>query len=99
VTGLAMSLMLSAGNEVVNLVFGVWIESSFGLKIAALGAASVVIGFAELGGETLTATITDRLGKPRAVAAGLILNCLAALALPFLGSTQVGAFIGLFYSI
>ena len=96
VTGLAMSLMLSAGNEVVNLVFGVWMESSFGLKIAALGAASAVIGFAELGGETLTATISDRLGKPRAVAAGLILNCLAALALPFLGSTQVGAFIGLF---
>jgi predicted MFS family arabinose efflux permease len=95
-TGLAMSLMLSAGNEVVNLVFGVWMESSFGLRIAALGVASAVIGFAELGGETLTATITDRLGKPRAVAAGVLLNCMAALALPFLGSTLAGAFIGLF---
>ena len=96
VTGLAMSLMLSAGNEVVNLVFGVWMESSFGLRIAALGVASAVIGFAELGGETLTATITDRLGKPPAVAAGVLLNSLAALALPFLGSTLPGAFIGLF---
>ena len=96
ITGLAMSLMLSAGNEVVNLVFGVWMESSFGLRIAALGVASAVIGFAELGGETLTATITDRLGKPRAVAAGVLLNCMAALALPFLGSTLPGAFIGLF---
>jgi predicted MFS family arabinose efflux permease len=96
VTGLALSLMLSTGNEVVNLVFGVWMETSFGLKIAALGAASAVIGFAELGGETLTATITARLGKPRAVAAGTLLNCMAALALPFLGNTLAGAFIGLF---
>jgi len=71
-------------------------ESSFGLKLTALGAASAVIGFAELGGETLTATITDRLGKPRAVAAGMLLNSMAALALPFLGNTLVGAFVGLF---
>jgi predicted MFS family arabinose efflux permease len=66
------------------------------LKIAALGAASAVIGFAELGGETLTAAITDRLGKARAVAGGVLLNCLAALALPFLGASLPGAFVGLF---
>jgi predicted MFS family arabinose efflux permease len=96
VTGLGMSLMLSTANEVVNLVFGVWMENSFGLKIAALGAASAVIGFAELGGETLTAAITDRLGKARAVAGGVLLNCLAALALPFLGASLPGAFVGLF---
>ena len=96
-TGLAMSLMLSSANEVINLVFGVWMESSFGLKIAALGAASAVIGLAELGGETVTAAITDRLGKPQAVAAGVILNCLAALALPFLGRSLNGAVVGLFF--
>ena len=96
VTGLVMCLMLSTANEMINLVFGAWMENSFGLKIAALGAASAVIGFAELGGEALTAGITDRLGKARAVAGGVALNCLAVLALPFLGSSLVGAFIGLF---
>jgi predicted MFS family arabinose efflux permease len=39
---------------------------------------------------------TDRLGKPNAVALGLLLNCLAALLLPLLGRSLPGALIGLF---
>ena len=58
----------SAGNELVNLIFGVWLEDSFGLQIAALAGASAVIGFSELGGESLAALLTDRIGKPRALA-------------------------------
>ncbi len=93
--GICLGLMISAANEVVNLVFGVWMENSFGLKIAALGAASAVIGFSELGGESLVSLITDRVGKSRAVAAGLALNCLAALLLPVLGVSMPGALVGL----
>jgi DHA1 family inner membrane transport protein len=93
--GILLGLMISAANEVVNLVFGVWMEDSFGLKIAALGAASAVIGFSELGGESLVSLITDRVGKTRAVAAGLALNCLAALLLPVLGVSLPGAMVGL----
>lgn len=95
--GLGMGLSISAANEVVNVVFGVWMEGAFGLKIAALGAASIVIGFAELGGETFSATLTDRLGKSRSISLGVILNCLAALALPFFGSSPVWAAVGLFF--
>jgi MFS transporter, DHA1 family, inner membrane transport protein len=94
--GIFLGLSISAANEVVNLVFGVWMEDSFGLKIAALGAASAVIGFSELGGESLVSLITDRVGKSRAVAAGLALNCLAALLLPVLGVSLPGALAGLF---
>ena len=94
--GLAMGLCFSSANEVVNLIFGVWMEDSFGLQIATLGAASAVIGLSELGGETLTAAITDRLGKPLAVGLGLGLNSAAALALPFLGGSLAGAMVGLF---
>lgn len=94
--GLLMGLLMSSANEVVNLVFGVWMEDSFGLQIAALGAASAVIGFAELGGEFLVGGLTDRLGKTRAVAIGILLNCIAALLLPMLGRTMSGAFAGLF---
>jgi predicted MFS family arabinose efflux permease len=94
--GISIGLWASAANELVNLIFGVWLEDSFGLKIAALAGASAVIGFSELGGESLVALTTDRLGKPRALVFGLIGNILAALLLPFIGRTQIGALVGLF---
>jgi predicted MFS family arabinose efflux permease len=94
---LSLGLFSSAANETVNLIFGVWLEDAFGLQIAALGAASAVIGLSELGGEGLVAAFVDRLGKPRAVALGLVVNSLAALTLPVLGSTEAGALTGLFF--
>jgi predicted MFS family arabinose efflux permease len=96
VAGLAVGMMTSLANEVVNLIFGVWMEDTFGLKIAALGAAAAVIGLSELGGEGLTAALVDRLGKPRSVGIGLVANCLAAVALPVLGRSLPGALFGLF---
>jgi predicted MFS family arabinose efflux permease len=96
-TCLSLGLFSSAANETVNLLFGVWLEDAFGLQIAALGAASAVIGLSELGGEGLVAAFVDKLGKPRAVALGLVVNSLAALALPVLGKSEAGALIGLFF--
>ena len=93
--GLAIGFWASAANEVITLVFGLWMGDSFDLQIIGLGIVAVFIGFSELGGESLVGLLTDRMGKPRAIGAGLILNCLAVLALPFLGLTQVGALVGL----
>jgi predicted MFS family arabinose efflux permease len=94
--GLSIGLWASAANEVVNLIFGVWLEDAFALKIVALAGASAVIGFAELGGEGLVALFVDRLGKHRAVAIGLVANSGSALLLPLLGQTSAGALVGLF---
>ena len=94
--GISIGLWASAANEMVNLVFGVWLANSFGLQIAALAGASVVIGLSELSGEGLVALTTDRLGKPRALAIGLTGNIIASLLLPFIGRTETGALIGLF---
>jgi predicted MFS family arabinose efflux permease len=94
--GVSIPLWGSAGNELVNLIFGVWLEDSFGLQIAALAGASAVIGLSELSGEGLVALLTDRIGKPRALALGLSANAMAACLLPFIGRTEVGALIGLF---
>ena len=94
--GISIALWASAGNELVNLIFGVWLEDSFGLQIAALAGASAVIGIAELSGEGLVALLTDRIGKPRALALGLSTNAVAAILLPFIGRTEVGALVGLF---
>ena len=94
--GISIAVWASAGNELVNLIFGVWLEDSFGLKIAALAGASAVIGLSEISGEGLVALTTDRLGKPRALMLGLSGNALAALLLPIVGRTEIGALIGLF---
>jgi predicted MFS family arabinose efflux permease len=94
--GLSVTLLFCFANELVNLIFGVWLEDAFGLQIAALGAASIVIGLAELGGEGLVGAITDRLGKKRAVAIGLLCLAAATLTLPYLGQTLPGAIFGLF---
>jgi MFS transporter, DHA1 family, inner membrane transport protein len=94
--GISIALWASAANELVNLIFGVWLEDSFGLQIAALAGASAVIGLSELGGEGLVALLTDRIGKPRALLLGLLANSAAAVLLPFIGRTEVGALVGLF---
>ena len=94
--GLVMGFLILAGNEVVNVVFGVWIQNSFGLQITALSAASAIIGFSELSGEGITALIVDRLGKERTITLGLILSSMFVLTLPWLGRFEVGALIWLF---
>ena len=68
--GLAISILICASNELVNIVYGLWMEDLFGLQVVALGAASAVIGIAELGGEGLVAAFVDKLGKRRAVGGG-----------------------------
>ena len=92
----SIGLLVSAANEVVNLMFGVWLEDSFKLQIAALAGASAIIGLSELGGEGFVTLFVDRVGKVRASGYGIVANCLAAILLPVIGRTQLGALIGLF---
>ncbi len=94
--GLSVMALISSANELVNVVFGVWLEDSFGLKIAALGAASAVVGISEFGGESLVALTVDRVGKIRAITFGLSGNIAAALLLPIAGRSTVTAVAGLF---
>lgn len=96
VFGILTGTLFITGNEVVSVVFGVWMQDSFGLQVAALGAASMVIGFAELGGEGIAAWLADRLGKERTIGLSLVLNALWVITLPWLGKADLGAFIWLF---
>lgn len=93
---LLVGFSMVVANEMVNVVFSVWMKDSFQVNIATLGLASLVIGISELGGEGLTITLADRLGKERSVLIGLVSNCLVLAALPLLGKTETGAFIWLF---
>ena len=94
---LGLAFTFAMANEIVSLMFGVWLEGKFGLQIAALGAASMLIGIAELSGETLTTLIVDRLGKQRSVLIGLVLNIIVCLALPLVSRSLVGALMSLFF--
>jgi len=96
VVAMLMGMSFIIGNELVNVVFGVWMQDAYGLQIAALGAASAVIGLSELSGEGIAAFLADRIGKERAIAGGIILSSLTAISLPLLGQSQTGAFVWLF---
>jgi len=93
---LTVSLLINIGNESINVIYGLWLENSFGLQVVALGAASVLIGLAELGGVGLVARLTDQLGKTRALCLGIISITVACLLLPILGGSLIPALIGLF---
>ncbi|NNL47650.1 MAG: MFS transporter [Acidimicrobiia bacterium] len=88
---LAVMSLFAGGAEVLFVVFGVWLETSFGLAIVALGAMSVFIGVAELAGEGATVAVTDRIGKRRALAVGLALSAVGyALLIPGEDSLVLG---------
>jgi DHA1 family inner membrane transport protein len=93
---LGFGLLISAANDNLFVVYGIWLESDFGLSVAVLGAATTVIGVAELMGEGLTASIADQLGLKRAIIVGSILSALSYVLLPLVGRTLSLALVGLF---
>jgi len=73
--------LFSGGSEVMFVVFGAWLEDGFGLSLLALGAAGVLVAVSELAGEGSTLVWTDRIGKRRSVAIGLVISALAYVLL------------------
>ena len=93
---LAFVFLVSAANDNLFVVYGAWMEKSFGLSIVALGLGTSTIGLAELLGETMTATLADRIGLKRSVMTGLALCIIFYAILPFIGQTITMAFVSLF---
>jgi predicted MFS family arabinose efflux permease len=93
--GLLAGILFTSANEVINLVFGLWIGGQFGLDFNTLTVASVVIGLSELGGEGVTLLWLDAVGKRRMIWIFLGVNSLAAFLLPFTAGSLGGAMAGL----
>ncbi len=92
---LSISLLLTMALEIPFIVYGAWLETSFGLSLSSLGLASIVVGLAEASAELGTTMLTDRLGKRRSVLVGLTGMAFSLLLLPFLaGSGLVPALLG-----
>ncbi len=81
--GLLLALVIVIANQLVSIVFGVWLEQVFNLQLEELGAASSIIGIAGIAGVFVAIGFTDRLGKRKAIMIGLFVNSLSCFALPF----------------
>jgi predicted MFS family arabinose efflux permease len=89
-------LLVMLANELMLIVYGDWMESTFGLTLTALGLATAVIGGAEITGELSTAAFIDRIGKRSFVIATGVTTVAMYAALPFVSATLATALIALF---
>lgn len=96
VGALSIGLCASIANEILNVVYGVWMEQTFHLQVAALGLTAIVIGLAELGGEGIVMVVVDRVGKRRTIAMALAASAAANALLPFMTANLPLALAGLF---
>lgn len=88
---LLTSFFLTLANEIPFIVYGAWLEGSFGLGLATLGLASMVVGLAEASAELGTTMLTDRWGKRRSVVVGLLGLAASLLLLPWLSGLGLAA--------
>ena len=95
-SALLYSFLVSVANDNLFVIYGAWLEKSFNLSIVALGLGTAVIGIAELIGESMTATLADRLGLKRSLLGGLAVCLVCYGILPYLGQTLGMALAGLF---
>ncbi|MCQ2555067.1 MAG: MFS transporter [Clostridia bacterium] len=93
---LILHLLIVMPAELVLVTFSTWLEDAFNAQVMSLGMSSFVIGFAELSGEGLSILLSDKFKRLSLVRGGLIVGSVFALLLPLLGSTQIGASLGLF---
>ena len=96
IMGLLLAMVIVIANQLVSIVFGVWLEQAYHLRLEELGAASSVIGIAGIAGVFTAIGVTDRLGKRRALFIGLSINSLSCLVLPLV-SFQLWAALGVLF--
>ncbi len=93
---LVFSFFICLANDNLFVVYGAWLEDSFGLSLAAIGFGTIFIGLSEIFGEMITAFFADRIGLRKAMIAGTILSGLSYPFLLLTGSTLTLVLFGLF---
>ncbi len=86
-----------AANEMLFIVYGDWMETSFNLTLASLGLASGVIGGSEIIGETFAGWSVDRFGKRPVIITTGILNGLLYVLIPHTSASLTAALLTLFF--
>ena len=96
---LGATILIVASAELVFITFAAWLEDVHEFDVAALAVVAVVIGLGELVAEGASVLLTDRLGKGRAVAVGLILEAVGFTTVAFFGGNLLLAVAGLVLGI
>ena len=81
---LSFAFFMALGSDILFVVYGAWLEQSYGLSLAAIGLGTILIGLAEVAGEAFTAFFSDRIGLLRTIFIGLVLTAGFYFLLPFL---------------
>ncbi len=92
---IATIALLAATNELININFAAWMNTSFGYDAIAMGGVGAAIGGAEFGAQLVVAAFVDRIGKWKMVAGGLVCSGIAYLALPFMNANALWGTSGL----
>ncbi|MDY0376490.1 MAG: MFS transporter [Desulfobacterium sp.] len=93
---LGVGFCMGFANDNLFVIYGAWLENSFGLSVVALGIGTGIIGIAELIGSSFTAAFSDRIGIKRSIVWGIILCSGAYLLLPLANESLSFALIALF---
>jgi predicted MFS family arabinose efflux permease len=79
---LGVGFCMGFANDNLFVIYGAWLENSFGLSVVALGIGTGIIGIAELFGSSFTAAFSDRIGIKKSIVWGISLCSGAYLLLP-----------------
>lgn len=82
--------------EALFVVYGAWLEDELGMSVPAIGAFTLLVVAAELLGEGVVTTLSDRLGLRRSALLGLLLTGGAFVALALVGDSLALAMLVVF---
>ncbi len=77
------------------IVYGLWLQTDYGLGAAQLGTVALILGIFDLASSVTVSVITDRIGKRRSVALGLLAGIITCLMLPWISRSLASAVAGL----
>ena len=83
----------------VQLIYGSWLERSYGLGAGELGTTALLVGFALLVGSVGASLVSDRLGKRNSVLIGVVAMMIANLLLPVFDVGRVAAVAGVMLAL
>ena len=93
---LSFVFFMSLANDNLFVIYGAWLESFYGLSLAAIGFGTVLIGLSEVLGEGCTVFFSDRIGLKKSILIGVSLCACAYFLLPVLNIGLVYVLAGLF---
>lgn len=93
---LCFAFLMSCASDIFFVTYALWLADSYNLGVMALGLITIAIGLAELGGELLTASVSDRFGLLRTLLVTLLITAGCYALLPLWGTIAIGAVAGIF---